>query len=152
MSGKAYHGLQDETLDSEPSHLEDVSPRGGHILDEVDSDVKYPGEHLISFEGDSLQSAKKGFKKQTVVIDGASNQLDESEVQIQNGENDESDGIDDKIGYFDQRRNRKDEAKSDDSSSSSDEEEGKASAPHVDSDEEEDMSTGCNLRHLTWYS
>jgi hypothetical protein len=86
------------------------------------------------------------------VIDGASNQLDESEVQIQNGENDESDGIDDKIGYFDQRRNRKDEAKSDDSSSSSDEEESKASAPHVDSDEEEDMSTGCNLRHLTWYS
>ena len=122
MSGKTYHGLQDETLDSEPSHLEDVSPRGGHILDVVDSDVKYPGEHLISFEGDSLQSAKKGFKKQTVVIDGASNQLDESEVQIQNGENDEGDGIDDKHGYFDQRRNIKDEAKSDDSSSSEEEE------------------------------
>jgi hypothetical protein len=147
MSGKAYHGLQDETLDSEPSHLEDVSPRGGHILDVVDSDVKYPGEHLISFEGDSLQSAKKGFKKQTVVIDGASNQLDESEVQIQNGENDEGDGIDDKHGYFDQRRNIKDEAKSDDSSSS-EEEESKAPSPHVDSEEEEDMSTGCKLLHL----
>ena len=80
MSGKAYHGLQDETLDSEPSHLEDVSPRGEHIIDVADSDVKYPGEHLISFEGESLQSAKKGFKKQTFVIDGASNQLNESEV------------------------------------------------------------------------
>ena len=80
MSGKTYHGLQDETLDSEPSHLEDESPRGEHIIEAVDSDVKYPGEHLISFEGESLQSAKKGFKKQTFVIDGASNQLNESEV------------------------------------------------------------------------
>ena len=81
MSGKVYHGLQDETLDSEPSHLEDVSPRWEqHIIDVADSDIKYPGEHLISFEGESLQSAKKGFKKQTFVIDGASNQLNESEV------------------------------------------------------------------------
>jgi hypothetical protein len=40
MSGKVYHGLQDETLDSEPSHLEDVSPRGEqHIIDVADSDV-----------------------------------------------------------------------------------------------------------------
>ena len=145
MSGKTYHGLQDETLDSEPSHLDDVFPRVDHISDAVDSDFKYPGEHLISYEGESLQGAKKSFKKQAFVIDGASNQLDESDVQIQNGENEEGDGIHEKLGYFEERRKRNDAVKSDDSSSSEEKEENSDPSPQVDTEEEIDMSTGCKV-------
>jgi len=61
-------------LDSEPSHHETISPRVDlHDDQERDNDLKYPGENLISFDGDSLQSAKKGFKKQAVIIDGGNN-------------------------------------------------------------------------------
>ena len=73
-----------------------MSPRADQRETE-EKDLKYPGQHLISFDGESLDSAKKRFKKQTVVIDGAENQLNESDVQIQNGDDDDTD---DTHGYY----------------------------------------------------